>query len=172
MCELDASADVEEPSVHRRTGCSWTKAKLLGGAVQETGIAQWLRGGGEDEQLRFGREQLEPLREALFNLAPDRLACRNAEPAREFCGVPGAWQFEKRKRVAVTLGDDLLADGRVDRARHVLEQQRPCLVVAEAVQRQGREPGEDAVTDARPRCAHEDDPLGEESTGDEEDDLR
>ena len=44
--------------------------------------------------------------------------------------------------------------------------------VAEAVHRQGWEPGEDAVTDARPRRAHEGDPLGEESTGDEEDDLR
>ena len=38
--------------------------------------------------------------------------------------------------------------------------------------RQLGEPGEDVVADARARCAHERDPLGEEAAGDEAEDLR
>ena len=165
MCELDAPADVEEPCVQRRAGRSRVEAEILGGTVQQKWIAQRFRGGGEDEQLRLGREQPEPLRKTLFDLAAHRLARRNAEPTGELCRVPGSWQLEKRERVAVALGDDLLADGRVNRARQILEQQRPRVAVAEAVDRQGREPGEDAVTDPRSRRTHKNDPLGEKPAG-------
>src|SRR6478672_10590466 len=115
MCEFDSSTDVEQPGIHRGCGRSWTQAEILGGGLQQKEIAQWLRRGGQGEQLRFNRKKPKPLCEALFDPAAHRLACRNAEPARKVCGVPGAWQFEQRKRIAVALRDDLLADGRVDR---------------------------------------------------------
>src|SRR6266496_420367 len=99
MCERDACADVEEPCVERRAGHGRIEAEILGGPVQQKRIARGLRGGGENEQLRLGREQPEPSRKAQFYLAADRLSCRNAEPARELCGVPGSRQLEKRERV-------------------------------------------------------------------------
>ena len=46
------------------------------------------------------------------------------------------------------------------------------VAVSEAVDRQGREPGEDAVTDPRSRRAHENDPLDEKPARYEQHDLR
>ena len=102
----------------------------------------------------------------------DRLAAGQPEPAGELGDVPGARQLEQRERVAVALGDDLLADRGVQRAVHVVQQQRARIAVAEPADRQLGEPGEDVVADARPRGAHERDPLGEQAAGDEAEDLR
>src|ERR1700704_4073216 len=122
MCERHPCADVEEPCVERRAEHSRVEAEILGGPVQQKRIPRRLRGGGENEQLSLRREQPEPSRKASFDLASHRLSSWNAEPARELRGVPGSRQLEKRERVAMALGDDLLADGRVDRACQVLEQ--------------------------------------------------
>ena len=72
----------------------------------------------------------------------------------------------------MALGDDLVTDRRIERAVHVLQQQRARIAVAEPVDGQLRQPGEDLVADAGPCCAHERDPLGEEPAGDESEDLR
>ena len=124
---------------------------VLGGAVQQHGIAEWLCGRGEDEQLRVGGEQLEAPRVALLDLAGDRLAAGKAEPAGEVRDVPGAWQLEQRERIAVALGDDLVADRGIQRAVHVVQQQRARIAVAEPADGQLGEPGEDVVADCR--CA-------------------
>ena len=52
-----------------------------------------------------------------------RRAGRTRRPARRV--VPGPRQLEQRERVAVALGDDPVADRGVQRAVHVVEQQRP-----------------------------------------------
>ena len=71
----------------------------------------------------------------------------------------------------MALRDDLLADGGVERAVHVVEQQRECIAVAESADGQLGEPDEGILADARARRADERDPLGEETAGDEADDL-
>ena len=171
--ELDPPpAYLEQRGVDRGAGRGHLEAEGRGGTVKQHGIAQRLRGRGEDEQLRLGREQLEAPGVALFDLADDRLTCRETESTGEFCGVPGAWQLEERERVAVALRDDLLADGGVERAVHVVEQQRECIAVAESADGQLGEPDEDILAAARARRADERDPLGEETAGDEAEDLR
>ena len=40
---------------------------------------------------------------ALFDLSGDR-ACRNAEPAREFAGVPGTRELQEGERIADGIG--------------------------------------------------------------------
>ena len=55
--ELDAPADLEQPGVHRRVGRGHVDAERLGGTVEQRRVAERLRGGGEDEQLRLGGEQ-------------------------------------------------------------------------------------------------------------------
>ena len=72
----------------------------------------------------------------------------------------------------MALRDDLVADRGIQRAVHVVQQQRARVAVAEPADRQLGEPGEDVVAAARPRGAHERDPLGEEAAGDEPEDLR
>ena len=126
----------------------------------------------EDEQLGLGREQAESLRVALLDLARHRLAAGKAESAGELGDVPGARQLEQRERVPMALRDDLLADRRIQRPVHALEQQRARVAVAEPVDGQLGKPGEDVVADARARGAHERDPLGEEAAGDEAEHLR
>ncbi len=67
--------------------------------------------------------------------------------------------------------DDLVIDGRIERAMHVVQQQRARIAVAEPTDGQLREPGEDIVADAGARSADDCDPLGEEPSGDEAQDL-
>ena len=56
--------------------------------MEEHGIAERLRGGGEDEQLRIDGELLETSCVAPFDLTGHRLAAGKTEPAREVRGVP------------------------------------------------------------------------------------
>ena len=79
--------------------------------MEQGRVAEGLGGSREDEQLRVGREQFEAPGVALLDPAGDRLAAGKTEPAGEIGGVPRARQLEQRERVAVTLCDDLVADG-------------------------------------------------------------
>jgi hypothetical protein len=72
----------------------------------------------------------------------------------------------------VALGDDLVADRGIQRAVHVVQQQRPGIAVTQSADGQLREAGENVVADARARRAHQHDLLGEEAAGDEPEDLR
>ena len=54
----------------------------------------------------------------------------------------------------MALGDDLVADGRVERAVHVFEQQGSRIVVIEPIDGQGWEPGQGGVAGTCPRSAH------------------
>ena len=122
---------------------------------RSTGSPSGSAAAASDEQPGVGRELEEALRVALLDLAGHRLAAGKPEPAGELGGVvPGPRQLEQRERVAVALGDDLVAHRRVERAVHVVEQQRPRVVVAEPVDGQLGEPGEDVVADCPVRAAH------------------
>ena len=107
----------------------------------------------------------------MLDLACYQLTSRQPESTGEICGPPGARQLEERERVAVAFADDLVADRGIERPVHVVQQQRPGIAVAESVDGQLRQPGEDLVADAGTRCAHQRDPLGEQATGDESEDL-
>ena len=137
-----------------------------------TAVAEGLCGSREDEQLGVGREQLEAPDVALFDLAGDRMAAGKTEPAGEVGDVPCARQLEQGERVSVTLRDDLVANGGVQGAGHVGQQQRAGIAVAESADGQLGEPGENVIAGPRPRGAHDRDPLGEQAAGDEPQDLR
>jgi hypothetical protein len=108
----------------------------------------------------------------LFDLAGDRMPAGKTEPAGEAGDVPRARQLEQGERVSVTLLDDLVANGGVQGAGHVGQQQRAGIAVAECGDRQGRQPGENVIADPRPRGTHDRDPLGEQAAGKEPQDLR
>jgi hypothetical protein len=52
------------------------------------------------------------------------------------------WQLEESEWVAVALADDLLADGSVERAVQILQQQRACVAFSQTAHRQFREAAE------------------------------
>ena len=89
------------------------RSRASRGPAEQDRVAEGLGGSGQDEQLRVGREQVEAPDVALFDPPGDRLAAGKTEPAGETGDVPGAWQLEQGERVAVTLLDDLVADGGV-----------------------------------------------------------
>ena len=154
--ELDAPAD--RSAARRRPPGRPRSVRARGsgsGAVEQHGVAQWLRGRGEDEQLRVGREQQEAPDVALLDLARRSVGLSGSpNPPARSAARPRSRQLEQRERVAVALRDDLLADGRVQRAVHVLEQQRARVAVAESVDRQVGQPGEESSSPLPVRAAH------------------
>jgi hypothetical protein len=73
------------------------------------------------------------------------------ESTGEICGTPGARQLKERERVSVAFADDLIADRRIERPVHVVKQKRPGFAIAESLDGQLRQPGEDLVAAARTR---------------------
>ncbi len=72
----------------------------------------------------------------------------------------------------MALRDDLVDDGRVERAVHVAKQQPPRVAFPEPADRQCGQPGQRAVFDTGSRRAHQRDPLRQEAAGHEPYDLR
>ena len=170
--ELHAPAQLEQPAVLGRARRREVDPERPCGPVQQDKVAEGLGGGREDEQLRVGREQLEAPDVALLDPAGDRLTAGKTEPAGEIGDVPRVRQLEQGERVAVALRDDLGADGGVYGAGHAGQQQRASIAVAQWMDRQDRQPGENVIAGARPRGAHDHDPLGEQAAGHEPQDLR
>ena len=172
MRELDASAEREQSGVHGGVDGRDVDLEGLRDRVEQHGVAERLGRRGEDEELRVGREQLEPAHVALLDLPGDRRALRQTEPPGELRGVPRARELEERQRVAVALRDDLVADGRIHRTDQVLQQQCARIALAEPAHEELGEPGQDRVADPRPCGSNERHPLCEESACDEREDLR
>jgi hypothetical protein len=76
MRELGAHPHLEETGVLGGVRGGHVDAECLGGAVEQHGIPERLRGCGEDEQLGVGGELEQALRVALFDLARHRPVVR------------------------------------------------------------------------------------------------
>ena len=151
--ELDPPAQLQQPAVLRRARRRDVDPERPRGPIEQDRVAERLCGSREDEQLRIGREQLEAPGEALLDPPGDRLTAGKTEPAGQTGDIPRARQLEQGQRVTVTLLDDLVADGGVQGAGHVGQQQRAGIPVTEAAYGQLREPGENVI--AGPvRAAH------------------
>ena len=170
--ELDAPAQLEQPTILGRARRGDVDPEHSRGTVKQGRVAEGLCGSRKDQQLRIGREQPKAPDVALFDQAADRLAAGKTEPAGEIGGVPRARQLEQRERVAVALCDDLVANACVQGARHVGQQQRAGITIAEWSNRQDRQPGENVIAGPRPRGAHDRDRLSEQAAGNEPQDLR
>ena len=171
MGELHAPTHVQQPGIHRREGCSHIDVERLRRTMEQQTVADGLRGSGEHEQLRVRGQQAKAADITLLDFACYQLTSGQPESTGEICGPPGARQLEERERVSVAFADDLVADRRIERPVHIVQQQRPGIAVAESLDGQLRQPGEDLVADARTRGAHQRDPLGEQATADKGKDL-
>jgi hypothetical protein len=163
--ELDAPAQLEQPAVLCRARCREVDPESPCGLVQQDRVAEGLGGGHQDQQLGVGREQLQAADVALLDPASDRLTLGQTESAGQAGDIPRARQLEQSQRIAVALHDDLVADGGVQGAGHVRQQQRASIAVPEAADGKLREPGENIIAGPRPRGAHDRDPLSEQAPG-------
>jgi hypothetical protein len=171
MRELDAPADREQPGVHRCIDGRHVDLEGLGGRVEQDRIPERLGGRGKDEELRIKREAAEPSYVALFDLPGDRMVLWKTESASEFRRTPGSWELEQSQWVAVALGDDLIANDRIEWPDQVLEQQGAGIAVSERADQQLGQSAENIIADARPGGGDECHGLGEETTSDEAEDL-
>jgi hypothetical protein len=140
--------------------------------MQQEGIAERLRGGREDKQLRCRRERDEAHGIALFDLACHLLASGKAETSSQVGDVPGARQLEQGERVAVALGDDPVAHRGVERNFQIGQQQRARIVSAETGQTQLGKADEGIRVADGARRTDQCDPLRQHPAPDEQDHLR
>ncbi len=129
--EFHALADPQQPGLHRRAGGSHFEAEGLGRAVQEHRVSKGLRRGSHDDELGLGGQLMQAPHVALLDPARHRLAVEQPETAGEFYGAARVRERKQRERVSVAVCDDLIADRRVHGPRHVLQQERACVVVAQ-----------------------------------------
>ena len=171
MGELDPTADPEQAGFDGGLAGDHAEPEAVGGSMQQHEIALRLGCRDKHEQPSVARELAQSLGEALLDLAGDSLAAREPEPAGELGRVPRAWELEQRERVAVTLRHDLLEHGFVERTLDVVQRAARALRSRQALEDQL---GKLASTSSPmpERAAHDDrDPFGEETTGDEAEDL-
>ena len=169
--ELDATADPEQPGVHGWLGGEHAETEAVGSPMQQHEIALRLRGRDEHEQTGVARQVAKSLGEALLDLADDRPATGKPEAAGELGRVPRARELEQRQGVAVALHHDLLEHGLVERTVDVVEQQRASIGVGQSFEDQLRKLAQDVVAAARAGRTDDRDPLGEETTSHEAEDL-
>ena len=140
--------------------------------MQKDRITEWFGGCCEDEELGVGRKLTEPSREPIFDPGGNDMTLRQPEAAGKVRGAPRSRELKQGKRVPVALCDDLITDGRIEGADQVLQQQGACVDLAEWPHAELRQPSEDAVADHCSSGTNERHPLGEETAGDEAEDLR
>jgi hypothetical protein len=79
MGELDAPTHMEQPSIHRRGGCSQIDAERLRRTMEQQTVANGLRGRSEYEQLRVRGEYPKAPDIALLDFACYQLAAGQPE---------------------------------------------------------------------------------------------
>ena len=121
MDKFPAKAHLDQPGVHGGASRHHVDPQHAAGAADQHRIADGICGRRQDKQLGVGREQAQPLHVAVLDLAYDRLACGQPEPAGQLGRLPGARKLEERQWVAVALRDDLVGDGSVDRAVDMIQ---------------------------------------------------
>ena len=169
MTEPNPGTKLGQASLSGRNGCRGADAEPGRGAPYQRRVTR--RVGRRDDQQLTGRirECIDTAPEAFRQAARAFPRAGKPEPARQLCRGQPAWQLEKCQRVTMRLGDDLLAHPRVDRAdKHPVED-RPRVLVAQAVDgttRQARE-----LWCYRTRGEDQADRLCPESSGRERQDL-
>ena len=92
-----------------------------------------------------GREGADAAPEVLLDAARQRHRAREPEPARQLRRRQTPGQLQQGQRVTARLGDDLVADPRVDRPGQHRVQQRARIGLRQPADRQLRQPGQVAA---------------------------
>ena len=94
VSELRSPTDGQQPGVSRGLGRSHVDLEVLGGSVEQDGVADGLCRRGQDEESRVGREPVEAPHVAVFDPSGDRMTLGQPEPACQFGEARGAGELE------------------------------------------------------------------------------
>ena len=158
MTELHLYTELDQAGLHRRGRGLDREAEPAGRPPDQHRVAGRIGRRQQQQPPGRGRQRVQLPPEAVLD--PDRQPGRGRQPE-----APGQLhrrqhprQLQQRQRVALGLGDDQVADPRVQRPRHREIQQRPRVVVAQTFDLEFRQPGQ--LLPGNPGRQHQTDPIG------------
>ncbi len=170
--ETHLGADLDQPRRLGRLRRIGIDSEDLRGAPQQVHVTHCLCGRGEQKSLRLDRECLVLAKEALLDLARERLHVRKREPARELRHRQSARQLQQRERVTARFGDDAISDARVESPGHGGVQNGAGIAVAESSDDLFRKSRERVVDARLAHREHQTDGVRQETTRNEREYLR
>ena len=131
MAEPDMRPHLEQTGRRRGIHRRFRDPEPACGGPDQVRISGRLRGGDEEQASAVVRQRDEAPSEALLDSARHGDAIRQPEAARERCRCPRPWQLQQREWIPARLGNDSIADRRVEPARCRRREQGSGVSVAE-----------------------------------------
>ena len=162
MPENDPLADRQQPDVIRIIGRCRLDAQSLRRAPQQHWVARRLSRRQQQKTSCVLGKGLQTTDEALLDPPGERLRSHPPKAERQLgCRQP-ARQLLQRQRIPVRLGDDPLADGRIQERMHRRSEQRAGIAVAQAPHLQPRDVLQ--LSTGLARCENDPERLGQQTT--------
>ena len=171
MAEHDPFADRQQPGILRGGGRRGTHAERLGRAPDQQRIANRFRCRNEQQHSRVVRKRVETAQIALLDPPRQRVGGQQSETARQLGRGQSARQLEEGERIAPGLGNDPVAHLFVQTPGDPRREQRACVLVAQPLDHELRQPAELLHVARLANREHHRDRLGLEATCDERQDL-
>src|SRR6478752_5507944 len=122
MRELDAAAYLQQSCVDCMINCRDVDAETRCGTVEQDRIAERIRRRDEDEKPRVARQFQDAPGVTLFHLVRRCVVARETKSTGELRRAPCPCELEKRERIAMALGNDLIANGCIQRSVYGAQQ--------------------------------------------------
>ncbi len=161
MHERDALAESEQPVGRREVRRAGVELQQRGRAPQQGRIALGVRSRDEQQLPRVGRKPIQTRCEALGGSVGGRSRGGHGETSGELCRRQGVRQLEERAWISLRLGDDAIANSRIERAGNDRREERARVRVRQTLDDKLGQSGELVAGFAHPedQC----DPLGAHS---------
>ena len=129
MPEPDPGAELHQARLHRRLPGLDRQVQLPGGSPDQRRVARRVGRRQQQQPPGRGRQGVQLPKEAVLDPAGQRNRAGQPEPAGQLGGSQSPRQFQQRQRITLGLGNDQVADPRVQRPGQRRVQQRPGVVV-------------------------------------------
>jgi hypothetical protein len=170
MTKPHARVELDQPGLDRGSPGLSRDPEPLGCPPHQHRLTRRIRRRDQQQHSGLVRQGREPPPEALLDPPRERHRVRECEPARQLRGRQPARQLQQRQRVTARLGDDLVADPRVQRPWERRVEQRSRVALAQALD---HELGQSRYGVARrARGKHQADRFRLQPTRDEREGLR
>ena len=167
MAKSHAGTELDQPCGRCRAQRIGADAESLGRAPEQGDVTGGLGRRDEQQLPRVAWKRLDAPPEAPLDPARQQGAVGQSEPSRQLARRQAARQLQQRERVAPRLGQNPVADPRVQWPADSRRQHRARVVVAEPVDEELRQAGELVRVAWLADGEHHGDPLGQQSPRDE-----
>ena len=117
VAEPDPLLDLDEARLLGCGGRLGVQGQRTRGAPEDRRVAKRFGSGDEQQPTAVDRQRFEPPPESFLDATGEGHRVGLGEDVRQFRGRPRPREFEERERVAAGLGEDAIADPRIQRTR-------------------------------------------------------